>query len=316
MATITRTVKSSGGDYSSLSAWEAGRQGNLVTAGNIERAECYTMTDTTGFEIDGWTVDSSNYPFIEGASGQTYNLSVTDAVCIFVYETALKINKISIGNVSPTSGRDILRIMSGYVDAGSYFEFSRMVFIGNNHASHTQSLISINDSDSNVTVFNCLFRNLRVLTNNYAINVNASTTCNCYNNTIVGGEVGIIRGGGNVIAKNNLLYTQTYPCFGTFATGTDYNVTDHPEMHYTVTGGGNTHDDVSQTFTFVDSGNGDYHLASNDAGAIGLGVTDPGSGLFSDDIDGQTRSAPWDCGADEEVSETVTVKPWYYYSQQ
>jgi hypothetical protein len=66
---------------------------------------------------------------------------------------------------------------------------------------------------------------------------------------------------------------------------------------------GGTGNRFSQTFTFAGAGN--YHLASTDAGARGYGVSNPGSGLYSDDIDGQTRSAPWDIGADQYVTYTV-----------
>lgn len=56
----------------------------------------------------------------------------------------------------------------------------------------------------------------------------------------------------------------------------------------------------SQTFTFVNTGAFDFHLQSGDAGAKNFGETDPSGGLFSDDIDGQTRSGSWDIGADEQ----------------
>jgi len=42
-----------------------------------------------------------------------------------------------------------------------------------------------------------------------------------------------------------------------------------------------------------------FHLGNSDTGAKGYGVSDPGSGLFSDDIDGETRSGSWDIGADD-----------------
>ena len=45
-------------------------------------------------------------------------------------------------------------------------------------------------------------------------------------------------------------------------------------------------------------GTEDFHLQSGSA-AIDVGTSDPGSGLFSDDIDGVTRSGTWDIGADE-----------------
>src|SRR3990170_1219772 len=59
--TVTKTIKSSGGDYTSLSAWEAGQQGNLVTADQIQVAECYSMLDTSICVINGWTTDATRY---------------------------------------------------------------------------------------------------------------------------------------------------------------------------------------------------------------------------------------------------------------
>jgi hypothetical protein len=69
-------------------------------------------------------------------------------------------------------------------------------------------------------------------------------------------------------------------------------------MGYTVTGGA-TGDRVSQTFTFVNAGASNWHLAEADTGAKDFGVTDPGSGAFSNDIDGEPRYGLWDIGADE-----------------
>ena len=65
MATeVTHTIRSSGGDYTSLSAWEAGEQRNLVDDDQIEIAECYNDW-TNGLEdapvIDGWTTDDTRY---------------------------------------------------------------------------------------------------------------------------------------------------------------------------------------------------------------------------------------------------------------
>jgi len=62
------TVKSSGGDYTSLSGWEAGfgsntgtHNGDIVTGDIIETAECYAFQDTSNTMIDGWTTDATRY---------------------------------------------------------------------------------------------------------------------------------------------------------------------------------------------------------------------------------------------------------------
>src|SRR3989338_10487807 len=78
--------------------------------------------------------------------------------------------------------------------------------------------------------------------------------------------------GSGMVLKNSLFKSCTTAASGTFAAGTDYNATNNASIGYTVTGGGNTHDRVSQTFTFVNEAGDDFHLASTDAGASNVGV--------------------------------------------
>jgi hypothetical protein len=54
--------------------------------------------------------------------------------------------------------------------------------------------------------------------------------------------------------------------------------------------------------TFVDAANGDFHLVSASAVGATAGLSDPGSGLFSDDMDGQTRTGTWNRGPDQFVT--------------
>src|SRR4030067_2642327 len=71
MVDTVKTVKSSGGDYSSLSAWEAGQQ-KVISAGDSEQAECYSFSDTTQLIIDGWTTAADAYIRIYVASGERH----------------------------------------------------------------------------------------------------------------------------------------------------------------------------------------------------------------------------------------------------
>lgn len=97
------------------------------------------------------------------------------------------------------------------------------------------------------------------------------------------------------VLKNCLSKGATVGFIGTF-TGSDYNAEDDGN------GAPGANSRSAQTFTFVNAASDDFHLASTDAGAKGFGVSDPGSGLFSDDIDGQTRSGSWDIGFDQYVA--------------
>ena len=85
-----------------------------------------------------------------------------------------------------------------------------------------------------------------------------------------------------------------YNCASTDGTADDFN-------------GSNNR--VDQTFTFVDAANGKYGLATNDAGGRNYGATNPGSGLYSDDIIGTARPQEnaWDIGAFETIA-TSTLK--------
>jgi len=130
-----------------------------------------------------------------------------------------------------------------------------------------------------------------------------------YNNTVASSTIGISTDYGDSILKNNLVYDSVDPFFGTFASGSDYNVTDWASS---TAGELNTplHDRINQTFSFVDEDNYDFHLASTDTGAKGYGVNlasdpwIPASAGMTVDIDGSARpsatsSLTWDIGADQ-----------------
>ena len=56
--------------YTSLSAWEAAEQTDLVSAGNYHTVYCRSSggtDDTTPFAINSWTTGSSNYIVIIGS---------------------------------------------------------------------------------------------------------------------------------------------------------------------------------------------------------------------------------------------------------
>jgi hypothetical protein len=99
------------------------------------------------------------------------------------------------------------------------------------------------------------------------------------------------------VVKNTIAYACTDGFSGTFGAASNYNLSnlasDAP--------GANSRN--SQTVTFVDEGNDDFHLSINDTAAINFGtdLSADANLAFTDDIDpeGGTRVAPWDIGADE-----------------
>lgn len=59
--TVTKTIKSSGGDYTSLSSFEAALPSSLVSNDEVWVAECYNFQDTTGVLWSGATTDATRY---------------------------------------------------------------------------------------------------------------------------------------------------------------------------------------------------------------------------------------------------------------
>ena len=79
MATeVIKSIKASGGDYTSLAAWEAGENRDLVTADEIAVAEIYNdiLVNYVDFRF-GWTTDDTHRivlrcPTIAGEYDTTY----------------------------------------------------------------------------------------------------------------------------------------------------------------------------------------------------------------------------------------------------
>lgn len=325
MANVTKTVKSSGGDYTSLNAALAGMSGNLTTdcggsgGAGILTIECYAMNDTTDADTGtGYTTSSSYYINITSPSSErhagVWSTSKYRLVCSNSYGGALtlqenyvKVTYLQIHNSNadrpagincPTTLTDNANLIT------IAYNLIKVSPSGNQYGYKSAPIRTVGDYIDTRIYNNILYDGRSGNDDSYGINISSFGSSNLiYNNTIANCETGVYSDNNNTVTlKNNIFTSCDVPATGTYAAGTDYNVTDHDSMHYTVTGGGNSHDHTSHTFTFTDSDNDNYHLGSTDTGAIDLGVSDPGSGLFSDDIDGESRSGSWDCGADEYVS--------------
>lgn len=120
-----------------------------------------------------------------------------------------------------------------------------------------------------------------------------------YNNTIIGPWVNAFSGSEDSNRLHYLKNNLASGISGNFVSGTyvntkcDYNATTAAAMGYTA----GSNDRVSQTFTFAAPHN--FLLLDEDTGAKDHGLVDPGSGLFSTDTTGYTRSGSWDIGAYE-----------------
>lgn len=301
LSTVTKTVKSSGGDYTSLSAWEAGEQGDLPALDEIHVAECYNFEDTTIVFVNGWTTDATRYIEIRTPAGERHNGTPGTGYRLVVTGNAIRIYEdyIRVYGLEIEATVNSLYINSG---GGGEIRFAYNLLHGGQAGIEAGA-----GGDGNYFYNNIIYNQAS------GIRSGGAKTVWIYNNTIVDVSYGMEMSGGttNKIAINNLVDNPSITAFtGPYDAASDYNASSSG----VATGGAN--DRINQTFTFANEASDDFHLASNDAGAKDYGVTDPGSGLFSDDIDGDTRSGSWDIGADEYVVVGVTIPLFYHHYKQ
>lgn len=300
--------------YPSLFAWEAARQRNLVTADEIERVICSSddagsthAADTTGVTIDGWTTDATRYIQIEAASshggkwnesiyrrdgaarlqiGESFvnvigiQIRITSAATRSLFINGAGVNgTINISNCYlESSGSGSSHILDVYSIAATTVNVYNTISV--NVTGSGRYAFYVNDADATVNLYNCTGINKYNNSTSRTFMVDAGTMnlANC---------LGVASGTSPAFYKAAAATVSASYCASDDATADDWG------------GSGNR---INQAFTFVDEANNDFHLASDDGGARDFGVSDPGSGLYSDDIDGVTRTGTWDIGADEYVA--------------
>lgn len=262
------------------------------------------VADTTAATVTGFTTTEANYLEIKtdaaskasaSWSSTKYRLEVSDGVCLLINDDWVRVTGLQI-KVSSTTGDGRNGISITTVGTASFYLSGNFIHCARTSGTNVRG---INIADSTATVY--AWNNIVYGTGTPTVGIryyNQSASYG-YNNTIVGFTNGMeAPTTGTVQVINNLFSGNTNASTGAgaFAAGSGYNATNLATLNYTVTGG-STGDRLDQTFSF--EGAADFHLTANDAGARNYGLTNPGSGLFTDDIDGTTRSAPWDIGADE-----------------
>lgn len=304
-----------GGDYTDLQSWQAGEQiFNWPTLGQNPVAEVYNDWPTglpTNIYLDGWYSDANHPPVIRAAAGERHTgkrLSAGNytgaALAGTVYDDAIfDVNdpnfQISglILDVIPARGGGIRsRYGSSMHAQNCYFEG---LIINNCSKLHGIELTGEND---NVRVSNVLVTNGAA--DSYGIMVGLRANAWVYSCSIVDCGTGVYidsnHAAADIVLKNILCHGNGTDFVRANSLGT-LSVSNCASSDGTASTWGGTGNRANQTFTFEDEGNDDFHLSSSDAGAKGYGADLSGDANypFNDDIDGDTRSAPWDIGADQ-----------------
>ncbi len=327
------TVVSITREYTTLSGAEAGatdsnhlNTANLVTGNYVLNLPCYydTGADTTAVTVNGYTTGSSNYIRIytpvgtdDSNTSQRHGGKWDDTKYRL---TTSAWNGINIYNQQGYTQVDGLQLYNsgGGAPRGFSSEDYANIYLKNSIVRRSGTAIGrgINirglSTDNKSGVINCVAYGgweVGIYVNGFVAPYSFVYNSVSYGNTY-GYRGFYAQAFKNCIAANNATSgfsrSSTYDivltnCASSDGTADDFDGSDNR---------------VSQTFSFVDYANGDFHLNPTDTGAMNFGVDLSGDAdyPFSTDIDGQERpvSGMWDIGADEgnKVSEIIrgTVK--------
>jgi hypothetical protein len=310
MATLrTRTVKPSGGDYTSLVGWEAGEEADIVALDEVRRAECYAMVDTSPVMILGWTVDSTRYPEIfvpttERHDGKwntsKYRMSVTDAIALDIRANYFRVYGLQAENVSP-AGNAFGVVSSQGQAAGADLRYDNCIVRSHADSGFVCTVLANQDDSVTLRIKNCVFHDRTNNSGSRTMSVDSTSAYiyNCIlstlNATAIRGFSGtinlkncaILPGSGVGIVNSGATWALTN-CISTDSSADDFG------------GSGNQVDVTLASMQFTDSTNTDFHISSESTlKDQGVDLSADSGYSFSDDINGEARSGTWDVGPDE-----------------
>lgn len=202
----TSTIKSSGGDYTSLSAWEADKQADITGLGP-EIAECYDLDDTTDVAISGWTTTTSDYIEVRAATaarcdgstraqtGNTYRLSSATSGVLRIDQNHVRVLGIEI---KCTGDGIALQTISSA--SGSDVRVEDCVISSNGASASTAYTCLVTTTNLNLTLRNCIITGKR-----RALDCRNSATVTIDHCTIYTDAAAL-----GVVADSELTCTNTY----------------------------------------------------------------------------------------------------------
>lgn len=304
--TRIRTIKSAFGDYTSMVGHEAGEQGTQTGLGPVW-GENYAINDTTAVTIDGWTLDADDYLWYYAPAGERHpgfydaskyklDVNTTGVSALVIMENFVRIKDLQIAQ-RHASGLQAVAV--GYAGAGDVrIESCIIPQAASTADGHgilcTGGTLTIRNS----VIYGCGNLGVAQLT---SVAAPAVTMQNC---DVVKCATAIYCGDSTMVVTNCYVggnSSSDYAAVGTLTVTTSMHSSAAVQS-------GSTANTAYSNANFVDTGVGseNLHLAAGSA-LIGQG-TDL-SGSFTTDIDGETRVAPWDVGADELVVPFLAPRP-------
>ncbi|MDD5032022.1 MAG: hypothetical protein PHR36_03160, partial [Patescibacteria group bacterium] len=321
--------------FQSLSIWENARDnfGDLRPAPDGNDTIEVAVVDSNGaghtadtltarLLIDGWTTGPDNYIEIRGAKDldskwddSKYRLvggggySVTG-----IREQYVRISKLQVKNTAGTGNGQGVLVFNTIVAGGSEIWVSDSIIVGFPETDlYWGWLLSPEDADIvTFKAWNVIVQDRGPGTVSSCVGIQ-SLGQNLYlaNVTAYGSNTAVRQGTAtaNAYLRNVLAAGSAAADFAMSASAT-YNVAYCASEDLTADDRGGYNLFTSQTFSFADAANSDFHLLSSDTGALdkGTNMTATTSVFsFSDDISGATRNGIWDIGADEWVPSSTPI---------
>ncbi len=293
--------------YHTLAAAVAGEVANLVTMGGmlyIEiRGDWSGGADTTLVDIDGYTTDATHYIKIytdsANRAGGIWSTSKyirrgSDATVFLMREDYTWIDGLQIEEVSQTGAQVFF---NNVTRNSGLIKISNCILRGDGGAQRLKFYGESSGLFTSLQIWNCICYNWGSHADSY-FSENSAITASVYNSTFIvsstvdfalRNDIGtslIVKNcyaGGSSNSNYNGIMTRT-TCASKDATGEIKNIAINTTNFKNVTGGTE-----------------DYRLPLGSA-LIGVGTDDAGLGLYSDDIEGHTRTSTWDIGADEYIA--------------
>lgn len=290
--------------YTSLNAWEAAEQTDLVSDGDWHHVYVRASSnspDTTETDINGWTTGSSNYILIEAASGDEalksgwsstrYRLIVTDPgdFSLSIKEEYFRIKGIQLGAVYSSANYKAV-LGTFYLPSSSDIRIydCRIQTSGGAYKG-----VNSTDADFNIKVWNTVFHGITDdgVTGTFGtVEIFNCIIANC-------SDHGIYASAGTWTIKNTAVFNTAddIDMAGAGSSTVDYCASDDGDGTNAVAPSGSDWDNE-----FTDSASGDFTLEAGGNCENG-GTTDPGSGLYDTDMEGDDYddAGGWSIGVDE-----------------
>lgn len=303
-----KTLKASGGDYSSMSAWEAAQPATLSAPSELE---CYNFALSDNVAISGITTSAANYlriytPLTERHDGRARAISgtgfrisdSTSSGTIRVAADHVRFEGLEIEQTGTNTGLSVQAVQFVAFSAGSDVRVEKCIV----HTAHTGTQYSITAATTNL---NLIWRNNVAYGSSRMWDTRNAASVLCENSTFWRHqpELGLVSSSeatikntycGHAGAASDDFWSGGTPSGNNNASSDTSAVTRFPTGSVNSVAG-------SAVFVSVTAGSEDFTLKSGTNALVEAGAT---LGSVTDDIIGTTRpqGGNYDIGAFERIS--------------